>query len=452
MPLDSDDTLGGEVRTLVRLAWPISLAQLGLIAMGLVDTAVLGRVSPTELAGAALGRSIGFAAITVALGVSTGLEPLAAQAIGAGEPDRAWQALKTTVRAVLGLWAPLMVLGYFVTFLLAPMGVGPAIVSRARDYYVTRTPGLGLTVGFLAGKTFLQAHGRTRPALVASLVANLVNFVVCNLLVRGDDALVDVGLAPRGLPRLGAWGAGIAFSIAEVVLVLVVFGAVWIYRPKRIESPAIPAGTVLRLGLPVGLQMLAEYGVFTLAGLLIGRFGAETVSAHQIALGLASFMYMGALGVSGATAVRVGHAVGAGTSVRRRGMVGIAVGAAFMSLGALAFALMPTVLMRVFTVEPDVIALGTRLLYIAAFFQLFDGVQTVAGGALRGAGDVRFAFVATIAAHWAIGFPLAFAFAFPLGYGVRGMWWGLTAGLVAIAVALAGRFSVISKRTIARVA
>ena len=443
-----------EVQALVQLAWPIAAAQLGLIAMGLVDTAVLGRVSPTELAGAAIGRSVGFGCLTLAMGVSTGLEPIAAQAIGAGEPDRAWEAFKTTLHTVLLLWAPLMAVAYGVTWLLTPLGVGEAIVSRARDYFVTQAPGLALMVTFLAAKTLLQAHGSTRPALIASIAANLVNLVVCNLLVRGDDALVGVGLHPLGLPRLGAWGAGVAFSVAEVVLVGIVLFAAMAHRPKaarKSDSARVSARTVLKVGLPVGLQMLAEFGVFSVASMLIGRLGAEAVSAHQIAIGLSSFTYMGALGIGGATAVRVGHAVGAGTSVRRRGFVGIGVGAAFMCSGAIAFTLIPGLLMRIFTDEPEVISLGVRLLFIAALFQLFDGVQTVAAGALRGAGDVHFPFLANVASHWGLGFPLAFVLCFPLGYGVRGMWWGLTAGLVAAAVSLAWRFAAIPRRPIVRV-
>jgi MATE family multidrug resistance protein len=259
----------------------------------------------------------------------------------------------------------------------------------------------------------------------------------------------------HGLPRLGAWGAGAAFSIAECVLTAIVLRAVWVVRPgpprTGVAPSAVPYATVFRMGLPVGLQMLAEYGVFSLATLIVGHFGAAGISAHQIALGLSSFTYMGALGVGGATAVRVGQAVGAGVSTRRRGFVGIGVGAAFMTAGAAAFALVPGPLLRLFTSDAGVIALGVDLLGIAALFQLFDGVQTVAGGALRGAGDVRFAFVANVAAHWAIGLPLALLFGFVLGHGVRGIWWGLTAGLVVVAAALAGRFALISRRVIARI-
>jgi MATE family multidrug resistance protein len=157
---------------------------------------------------------------------------------------------------------------------------------------------------------------------------------------------------------------------------------------------------------------------------------------------------MGALGVSGGTSVLVGRAVGAGRSPRRAGLLGIALGATVMGAGALAFALTPRALMRLFTSAPAVIDAGAPLLGIAALFQLFDGVQVVAAGALRGAGDVRFPFVANVAAHWLLGLPVALALGFGAGLGARGLWFGLTAGLVAVAAALTGRFVVLARRPI----
>jgi MATE family multidrug resistance protein len=159
---------------------------------------------------------------------------------------------------------------------------------------------------------------------------------------------------------------------------------------------------------------------------------------------------MGALGVSGATAVRVGHAVGAGTSPRRAGVLGISLGAAVMIAGAFVFAVFPGLLVSAFTSDARVIAIGTDLVRIAALFQLFDGVQAVATGALRGAGDVRFPFVANVVAHWFVGFPVALLLGFLLHLGAPGLWWGLTSGLVVISVALATRFWRISGRAIAR--
>ena len=160
---------------------------------------------------------------------------------------------------------------------------------------------------------------------------------------------------------------------------------------------------------------------------------------------------MGALGVSGATAVCVGHAVGAGTSPRRAGMMGIGLGVCVMIGGAIVFALAPRLLVSLFTGDARVIAIGTTLVRIAALFQLFDGVQVVAAGALRGAGDVRFPFVANVIAHWFVGFPIALVLGFGLHGGAPGLWWGLTSGLVVVSVALALRFWAVSAQTIARI-
>jgi MATE family multidrug resistance protein len=443
-------SVADELRALLVLSWPITAAQLLTMTLGLVETAIVGRVSTTELAGVAVGRAVAFAASMVAVGVAMALEPLASQAVGAGEPDRAWAGLATTLRAIVALSVPLVFAGLGFSMLLEWLGVDHAIAERARAYEIGGAPGLAFMVVFYAGKTFLQAHGRTKPALVAAVVANLANVCVCNLLVRGDDALIAVGFRPRGWPRLGALGAGIAASATCAVLAAIVLGAAWRLRPVA-RGARIPLGLSLRLGLPIGLQSLAEIGVFTVGAVLVGRFGPAAVSAHQIAIGLASFTYMGALGVSAATSVRVGYAVGQSRSPRRAGLLGLAVGVTFMSVGALAFGLIPGPLVRLFTEDHEAVALGKSLLFIAALFQLFDGVQVVAAGALRGIGDVRFPFVANVGAHWAVGFPSACLLGFVFGFGVRGIWWGLTAGLVCIAALLSTRFLRLSRRAVARV-
>jgi multidrug resistance protein, MATE family len=438
-----------ELRILLRLSLPIALAQFGLIAMSLVDTAVLGRVSVDDLAGAGMGRAIGFTSMIVAIGVTAGLEPVAAQALGAGEPGRAWQGYVSNLRAALLLWAPLMAAAFLVTLALPPLGLSPAVVLRVRLYLLGQAPGFAAVLAYFASKTFLQAHGSTTPALLGSLVANVVNLVVSNLLVRGDGALIAFGLRPLGLPALGALGGGLAFSLASVVL-LVFVALPTLSRRVATRAPPISLRATYRIGLPIGLQLLAEMGIFSLVAVLSGALGPEVASAHQVAIGLASFTFMGALGVSGATAVRVGHAVGAGLSPRRAGSLGIALGAGVMIAGAIVFAAFPVMLVSAFTTDARVIAIGSDLVRIAALFQLFDGVQAVAAGALRGAGDVRFPFVTNVVGHWFIGFPVALTLGFALHGGAQGLWWGLTCGLVVVSVALAVRFWRISGRVIAR--
>jgi MATE family multidrug resistance protein len=184
---------------------------------------------------------------------------------------------------------------------------------------------------------------------------------------------------------------------------------------------------------------------------LVGRFGPAPVSAHQVALGLASFTFMGAVGFSGGAAVRVGYAVGEGRSPRRAGLVGLSCGAAFMAGCGLVFATFPEGLVRLFTEDKDVVVLGASLVVIAAFFQLFDGLQVVAAGVLRGAGDVRYPFVAAVLAYWGVGFPVAVVLGFPLGLGVRGIWWGLASGLITVSGLLVVRFMRLTRGRIRRV-
>lgn len=449
------DRTGGqsELETIARLALPIALAQFGLTLLGLVDVAVLGHVSAAQLGGASIGRSIGFAGLGLGLGAAAALEPLAAQAVGANEPHVAWRSYVSTMIACLLIWVPCSALSIGSTWLLAPIGVDPELVAPCRAFLVAQTPGLLLFALFLASKTFLQAHKRTAPALVAAIAANVVNVVACNALVRGELPLGRFGRIPLGIPSLGAFGAGLASTLSSVVLVGVVLFVIVPMRPREEVAPSahVSVAKVLRLGTPIGFQLLAEIGVFSVVAVLAGRLGKVAVSAHHIAIGLASFTFMGVLGISGATAVRVGHAVGEGRSPRRPGLLGIGMGIAFMACSSAVFLFAPRPLVALFTDDPAITDLGVKLLGIAAAFQLFDGIQGVAAGALRGAGDVRFAFAANVAAHWLVGFPLALLLGFRLGLGAFGLWWGLLGGLVVVALLLLWRFLKVSKGSIDRV-
>ena len=433
-----------EARAQIRLAWPIALAQFGMIALSLVDTAFVGRISRVELASVALGRSLSFALSSVGFGVASAIEPLAAQALGAGERDRAWCALTRTLRAVVLLSVPSVAMTIGVTWLLPWAGVSPEVVVRTRTFLVAQIPNQIALAIFFALKSFLQAHGATRPALLGAALANVMNFVVCAAIVGGDDSLRALGLPPIGLPRLGAVGAAIASDVAAVLLMGVVVSAALAFRAP-VKGAKVTTAAVLRLGIPIGLQFAAEIGVFAVAALLAGRLGDAALAAHQIALGLASFTFMGALGVSGATAVRVGRAVGAGKSPRCPGLVGMALGAGAMIVGAVAFAAIPTGLVHIFTHDSVVVQIAVPLLRVAAAFQLFDGLQVVSAGALRGAGDVRLPFVASAVSYWCIGLPAAVFLAFTCKLGALGLWLGLTAGLVTVAAALATRFATLSR-------
>ena len=427
-----------ELRKLLRLALPIAFTQAGYALMGLIDTAVVGRLGAAALGAIGLANGLYFGVAVVGLGLMMGLDPLFAQALGAGDEKRAraliWQGLWLSVAVTLALALPIAALPY----LLEPAGIEPVVAHEARLFLWLRLPGLWPLLAFAGLRAYLQAAGRLRALVIATVVANLANL--------GLDIVFVFGRF--GLPALGAPGAGLATSICAFlqlgIVALVAHGG----PPTRPRTADLRKA--LSVGIPVGLQMGAEVGVFALVGLLAGRLGARALAAHQIAISLASFTFCAAVGVGQAGSVRVGWAVGARDTpaARRAGLIAFGGGAGIMSVSALLFWLVPGPLARLLTNQQDIIAASVPLLAVCAFFQLSDGIQGVGAGILRGAGDTRFPFLANLVGHYAIGLPVAIALGLWLGMGVIGLWWGLCAGLTAVAIALLTRFLRLSSREI----
>lgn len=441
-----------EIRENLRLALPIVATQIGLMAMGLVDTAFVGRVGEQALASVSLGNNVVFGTSMFTLGVLMAVEPVAAQALGSGDGHRARAALRASLQLSLFLTVPTALLALLGVQLLPLLRIDPAVLPGARDYVLARLPSILPFFLFQAGKTYQQAAHRPRAALEAAVVGNVVHVALCFPLVFGVRAL--------HLPALGGVGSAIATTGSTALM------AAWILGPRgripegaadsrregEIDARVSPRmlGLLCRLGAPIGLTLSAEVGVFALVALLMGRFGGRAVAAHQIAIGLASLSFMGALGVAQATSVRVGTAIGEKVAggARRRGAVGLLLGVSVMGGSAVAFFVAPHALARLFSPEPAVIDAAATLIRIAAIFQLADGTQVVSAGALRGAADTTFPLVANVAVHWGIGLPLALFLAFHRGLGPPGLWYGLTAGLVGIAVALSLRFVVLTRRDV----
>lgn len=445
----------GELRGLVRLAAPLAATQAGFALMGLVDTAVVGRLGAGPLGAVGLANGLFFAVAVFGLGVMMGMDPLLSQALGAGDERRAGELLWQGVWLALLTSAALCVPTLLAPALLKPMRVPDAIAAQASSFLLWRIPGLLPLLLFAGLRSALQAHGRTRALVWATVVANVANLVLDLLLVFGGGWL-PAALGPlRRLPALGVAGAALATSLCSVAQLLVLAAAArdlpgLRLRPRRAPHLA-DLRTSLRVGLPVGLQMAAEVGVFALVGLLAGRLGAEALAAHQVALSLASFTFCFALGIGQAGSVRVGWAVGAGDgpSARRAGLCAFALGASIMALWALCFWLFPRQLTALFSGGPEVARAAVPLLAVAAVFQISDGVQGVGAGVLRGAGDTRFSFLANVFGHYLVGLPVATLLGFGLGMGILGLWWGLCAGLSAVALTLFARFLRISGARIA---
>lgn len=446
-----------ELRATLKLALPIAFAQVALMTMGLVDAALVGRVSSDGLAAVAIGNSLFFALTCPAMGVTFAVEPLASQAVGAGDPARAWAAFRAGLIGSLLLSIPTILVIVASTYTLTPAGVDPAIVPTSRAFMIARLGGVPSWLVYMAAKAYLEARGITRPLLVGAWLTNVINLVVCSLLVFGDGALTYVGLPAMGLRGHGAVGAGVATTAANLCIAGYALLACHRVRPEGARLFARVSDEdheyvqkLMKVGVPIGFQLLTEVGVFALVSVLAGRLGAFPLAAHQIALGLASYTFMGVLGVSGATAVRVGRAIGANEEggPRRAGMVGFGVVLVYMVLCATVFLTAPRLLSVLFSRDPRVLDIAVPLIRVAAFFQLADGIQGVAGGALRGAGDTRFASYANVVCHWGIGLPLAALFGLFLGHGAEGLWWGLSAGLYAVALVLFLRFLRVTRRTI----
>jgi MATE family multidrug resistance protein len=443
-------SMRAELPLLLALAMPLVLTNAGNMLLGLVDVAVVGRLGESAIAGAGLGNAIFFTTALFGLGTLFGLDPLLAQAIGAGEPKRARAVLTQGMWLALFVTLPLGLIIAGVALALPWLGQEPDVAASARTYVLARIPGLLPFLALTAVRAYLQAIGRSRSLVLGVIVANVVNLPVAAALSFGWSAI--------GLPALGVLGAGLAAGIATLVQLVVSMAPLPILDRERGLVPHSRAidrvllASAWRLGAPIGAQIVLEAGSFSIVAFLVGHFGRLPLGAHQIALSCVGCTFQIALGVAAATSVRVGSAVGRGDerAARIAGLTGIATGAAGMLLGAILFGSMPRVVGRVLTDRLEIVEAAVPFLLVAACFQLSDGVQTVAQGALRGAGDTRFPLLLNGLGHYVIGLPIGLALAYGFSLGAVGLWWGLSAGLTAVAIAMTLRFVRISSRPIAR--
>lgn len=435
-----------ELRQQLELAIPLAAQQLGLMLMGLVDTAILGRYSRDALGGGGVANALVFGISCVGMGIVMGLDALIPQALGARRPGEARWLLHDGLKVAIGVGVPLSILVAASPLLLPIAGVTPKVAHQAELYVWTRSFGVALFLVQVTLRAFLQAHHVTRPLIVAVVIGNVLNAVFDVILIFGWPAL--------GVPEMGVVGAALATILVQFATVAVYAAATRgiLRETERVARTTSSVRRIIRLGLPVGLQLGAEVGAFALAGVLAARMGELPVAGHQVAINLASLTFSIALGIGAAAAVRVGHAIGAGDHrlARARGNTGLATGTVVMSIGALVFLAIPAELAWLFTDDAEVVAAAVPMLRVAAVFQLSDGAQAIAAGALRGAGDTHAAFVANAIGHYAVGLPISLVAGFTLGMGATGLWWGLSAGLTATAIGLVLRFRHLTSRPIAR--
>lgn len=420
-----------EFRPMFHLAIPVVLAEMGWMTMGMVDALMVGRISPEAIGAVGVGTSLFMGVVIFAMGLMLGLDTLVSQAYGAGRFEECHRWLFHGVVLALVLSVPMIAILFWISSALDAWGLTPSVLVLTRPYLETLAWSVVPLLLYSSFRRYLQGMGVVRPVMVALMAANIINAVANWLLIFGKF----------GFPALGVEGSAWATVFARVFMALFLLATI-VYREHDVWNSRHLEWSwfrrLLALGLPASGQVTLEVGVFAAATALAGRLPATALAAHQIALNYAALTFMVPLGVASAGAVRVGHAVGrrdpAGAS--RAGWTAIVLGVGFMMVAAAVFLTVPTLLLRAFTDDPGVLAVGVTLLFVAAVFQLFDGLQGVATGVLRGLGDTRSPMLWNLAGHWFIGLPLGYWLAFGLGIGVVGLWWGLSIGLMICGIAL----------------
>jgi len=431
-------TLRSELRPTLQLALPLVLAEIGWISMAIVDTMMVGRLpnSAQAIAAVSISSSLFLVFVFFGEGLLIGLDTLVSQSFGAGRRDDCYHSLVNSVYLSLAL-APLLL----IPILLLPrffnlLGVSPEIAPLARPYMQTLAFGLLPLLFYFTFRRTLQGMNLVRPIAFALVTANLINALGNYLLVYGH----------WGFPMLGVVGSGVATAISRTYLasVLILF-LFWFdarnqtgLRRASLTPDLARIRRLIGLGLPASIQMTAELSVFAAVASLISRLGAIPLASHQIALNTVAFTYMVPLGISSAAAVRVGQAIGRRDlpGAKNAGNTAILLGASFMFCMSIVLLVFPQSIARIYTNDPVLIRTAVVLLAAGAAFQLFDGIQTVATGSLRGTGDTRTPMICHFCAYWLMGLPFGAWLCFRRHLGPLGLWVGLSASLILIGILL----------------
>jgi multidrug resistance protein, MATE family len=425
-----------EFRPMLRLAAPLALAELGWMAMGIVDTLMAARLGPAAIGAGSLGHSVFYPIAISATGLLLGMDTLVAQAFGAGDVRDCRRTL------VNGLWLGLLLTPLVALLMLAVIpamrtaGVNRHVMVLAAPFIRAIAWGILPLFAFTACRRYLQAVNIVGPVTFAMITANLINAAGNWVLMYGH----------LGVPAMGLTGSGWSTTFSRAYMAAVMLGAVVWHERKTgnllFEVSWKPQFTRIRVLLSLGIsaagQMAFEGAVFGIVTVLAARLDEASLAAHSVAVLVISTTFMVPLGISSAAAVRVGQAVGRGDpkGVAAAGWAALTLAAAFMGTAGVLLWVVPRLIVTAFIGDAATVATGIVLLRIAAFFELFDGLQVVATGALRGVGDTRTPMLAHLVGYWIIGLPIAYVLCFNFGWGARGIWVGLSAALILIGAAL----------------
>ncbi len=423
-----------EARPMLRLAIPLVMAELGWMTMAIVDTMMVGRQahSAEAIGAVSLGSILFNSAAIFGTGLMLGLDTLVSHSYGAGDVEDCHRSLVNGIYLSLAITPALMVIIRLLEPVLRSLNIDAGVLSQAIPYLRTLNWGTFPLLLYFVFRRYLQGMNLAKPIVFALVSANLVNLI-------GNWALVYGHLGFKAMGTVGS-GWSTCFSRIYMTLVLLVYAVYYDHRNQTglrnaQRLPNFPrVWRLVYLGFPAATQFGLEVGVFAVATSLIARLGPVALASHQVALNTASLTYMVPLGISAAAAVRVAQALGRkdADGASRAGWTAMLLGTTFMAVMAILFLTIPRLIVRVYTPDPAVIKAAGALLFVAAFFQLFDGMQTVATGALRGAGDTRTPMLCHLFFYWCVGLPVGAYLCFRMGWGAAGLWAGLSLALILI--------------------
>jgi multidrug resistance protein, MATE family len=439
----------GEATAILRLAGPLVANNLALAGMNFADTVMAGRLGTVDLAAVAVGGSAWMIVFLFGLGMLMAVSPVVAHAYGAGRWEQAGVVLRQALWLSQALAAGAFGLLLGAGPLLAIIGVSAEVVPLTSGYLLAMSFGLPGVFAFLAMRFMTEGVGWTRPIMYAAAVGLVVN-------VFGNWVLMYGNL---GFPRLGAVGCGISSAIAMWSMFTTML--LYVLRSRRysrfslwarFEAPRWPVQReIVGLGLPIAASVEAEAGLFAATGLIMATLGATQVAGHQIAINYAATMFMVPLAFHSATTIQVGQALGRGDvgRARRAGWTGIAMCGLFMLASAIVLFLFRDQIAAFYTSDPELLPLATALLTMAMVFQVSDGLQVGAAGALRGFKDTRVPMLMNVGSYWLLAFPMAWYAGVHASLGPVAVWLALIAGLTLAALLLNTRFLRVSSRRVA---
>lgn len=439
-------SLKNEIFKALKLSYPIVIAQLGIIAMGVADTMMVGQIGATELAAASLGNGIHFLVVCIGIGLTSVISPMIAQANA--------QKNYTLVSKILGagfyvsfiLSSMILIAHTLLTYFIFSLGQEIEVAKFAQSYLYIVSLGIFPLVLFLAARNFTDGLSYTKIAMYVTFGGLLINIFLNWLLIFGN----------LGFPRWGLFGAGLATVITRILMMLSIFW--YIFSQKKIKIylsnfdcwrvDKLLVNKIYRLGFPAGLQYFFEIGCFSVAALMSGWLGKYSLASHQVVINLASVTYMVTTGIGTAGAILVAEGVGQKNKkyIFRSAMIVLILAALFMIFASVLFLIFQKFWVGLYSSDEKVLAIAMNLLLIACLFQLSDGIQCIGLSILKGIEDVKIPTMITLIAYWVIGLPSGYILGFNFNLGVYGIWYGLSLGLTFSAVFLTIRFFYLYKK------